>query len=745
MWYGCGMHTIKHTFRRVKSVLHRAFRFSKRVFRHLPIKNIILLGLSFGAISIGIFFLWVSTLSLPNIESFNERRVGVSTKIFDRTGKIVLFDLNQNTRRTVVTNEEISDFIKKASIAIEDKNFYNHNGVEPLAFARAIWINILHLRFEQGGSTITQQVVKNALLTTDKKISRKIKEWFLAANLERIMTKDEILNIYLNENPYGSNIYGVEEAAQAFFGTNAKSVSLAEAAYIAALPQAPTYYSPYGKHVEALHNRKNIVLGRMFEQNLITQQEYDQAREEEVTFEPQQYVSIKAPHFVMEVKEYLEETYGTEALASMGLNVVTTIDYDLQQKAEEVVKTHSLKNEKLHNAKNAALVAIDPNTGDILAMVGSRDYFDTSIDGNYNVTTAKRQPGSTFKPIVYAQAFKEGYEPETIVFDLKTEFSTYCNPDGTPKIIGQTTNCYSPVNYDGVYSGPISLRNALAQSKNVPAVKTLYLTGIKDSLRLARDMGLHTIDPNREYGLTLVLGGGEVTLLDLTSAYGVFATEGIRHEYRSVIKITDRNNKVLEEKQITENRVLSEDVAQKITSVLSDNVARTPAFGAASSLYFPGKEVAAKTGTTNDYRDVWTVGYTPSIVIGVWGGNNDNSPIQKKVAGAIIAPMWNEVMKYAIEKYPSKPFNKPIPADTTRLHPMLAGQYLVPVEGAFDAFEVHDILYYIDKNNPLGPRNTNPQTDSQFEYWEYAVQNWFNNYFLKQYEQQEVLPGQTGQ
>lgn len=678
------------------------------------------------AITIGLGFLWLSTLTLPNIESFNERRVGVSTKIYDKTGKIVLFDLNQNTRRTVVKNEEISQYIKDATIAIEDAGFYEHNGIEPTSIVRAVIVNILSMDYKQGGSTITQQVVKNSLLSTDKKISRKVKEWFLATNLERIMTKDEILNIYLNENPYGSNIYGVEEAAQAFFGKTAMDVTVAEAAYLAALPQAPTFYSPYGSNVDRLEERKNLVLSRMNELGMITNEVYEQAQAEKVTFAPQQYVSIKAPHFVMYIREYLEDTYGSEALATMGLNVITTLDFELQQKAEEIVKRYALENEQKFNAENAGMVVLDPKTGDILAMVGSRDYFDSDIDGNFNITTARRQPGSTFKPFVYAQAFMKGYEPETLVFDLRTEFSTACNPDSTPKFSG--ANCYAPENYDFNYVGPISLRNALAQSKNIPAVKTLYLAGQRDSLQLARDMGLTTLDQSRDYGLTLVLGGGEVRLLDLASAYGVFAHNGIKKETTGIIKITDRHDRIVEEHEETETRVLPEEVALKINDILSDNNARTPAFGANSALYFPGRDVAAKTGTTNDYRDAWIVGYTPNIVVGAWAGNNDNSAMEKRVAGMIVAPMWNAFMKEVLETLPEEDFTRPVPADLSQSKPMLNGQWML-MPNPDGSFSAHDILHYVDRRNPTGPAPAYPAQDSQYEYWEYPVRIWSASQF----------------
>jgi len=648
------------------------------------------------------------------VESFEQRRVGVSTKIYDKTGKVLLYDLNQNTRRTVVANTEISDYIKKASVAIEDAGFYTHNGIEISSIIRAILVNIASLHLSQGGSTITQQVVKNSLLTSDKFISRKIKEWVLAMNLERIMSKDEILNIYLNESPYGGNIYGVEEASRAFFGKKSKDVTLAEAAVLASLPQAPTYFSPYGNRKNALFNRKNLTLSKMLEHNLITKEQYDTAKAEKITFIAQENISIKAPHFVMYIKEQLEEKYGAENLIQQGYTITTTLDYELQKKAEEIVKKNALSNEKKFNAENAALIAIDPKTGQILTMVGSRDYFDKKIDGNYNVTTARRQPGSAFKPFVYAAAFNRGYLPDTTVFDLPTEFSTLCNPDGTPKTLD--ASCYKPENYDGLYVGPISLRNALAQSRNVPAIKVLYLAGMRDSLRLAKDMGITSLGSTNDYGLTLVLGGGEVSPLEITGAYGVFATEGVKNKPTGILKMMDRSGKIIEEYKQNSTRVLDENVAMMVNDILSDNNARIPAFGANSALYVPNYDVAVKTGTTNDYRDTWIVGYSPTIAVGAWAGNNNNTPIDKKVAGFVIAPMWNEFMQGALKVVPQENFRKPVPADTTSYPPIIRGE--------INTQYPHEILYYIDKDQPLVLRTSNPQIDAQYELWEYPVRIW---------------------
>ena len=583
-------------------------------------------------------------------------------------------------------------------------------------------------------------MVKNSLLTNEKTITRKFKEWVLALKLERVLSKEEILAMYLNESPYGGNVYGIEEAGERYFAKHAADLSLAESAYLAALPQAPTYYSPYGNHKDALEERKNLVLQKMLEYGFISQDEFESAAKEEVTFVPAQDRGIRAPHFVFYVREYLENKYGKEAVEGGGLKVTTTIDYDLQAKAEEVVARFAVENEKKFNASNAGMVAIDTRTGQILTMVGSRDYFDTSIDGNYNIALAHRQPGSSFKPFVYAEAIQKGYTPDTIVFDLKTQFSTACRPDDLSK----EPPCFSPDNYDNVFRGPVSFREALAQSLNIPSVKVLYLAGISESLRLAKDMGITTLGDAARYGLTLVLGGGEVTLLDMTGAYATFANEGIRNTPVGILKIEDSNGGVLEEYQNHSERVLPENTARTISDLLSDNGARTPAFGESSYLYFPGHDVAAKTGTTNNYRDAWILGYTPSIAVGAWAGNNDNSPMEKKVAGFIVAPMWNAFMQDVVATAPNEVFTKPEYDDPTTLKPILKGLWQGGQEYTVDSLsgklatdytpqelrqtkvvgEVHDILYYVDKDNPRGPLPANPQNDPQFAYWEYPVQLW---------------------
>lgn len=659
---------------------------------------------------------WLATIQLPDFNNFENRNIANSTKIYDRTGKVLLYNIHDNVRRTIVPIEEISPYIRQATISIEDAHFYEHFGFRPTSFIRAVIANIMSGGFAQGGSTINQQVIKNALLTKDKKISRKLKEILLSIKLDRELPKDIILQIYLNESPYGGTIYGVEEASLSFFGKKAIDITLTEAAYLAALPQAPTYYSPYGKHRDELEKRKNLVLRRMFELGYITEEEKNKSQEEFIVFEKKEQNSGKALHFVMYIRDYLEEKYGLDEVLNGGLKVTTTIDYELQKQFEEIVKEGALENAKKFDAKNAALVAIDPKSGQILAMVGSRDFFDTEIPGQYNIALASRQPGSSFKPIVYAAAFNAGYTPETVLFDVPTQFSALCDAYGNPKPGVNKSACYMPENYDGLFRGPVSLREALAQSLNIPAVKLLYLVGVPSAITLAQDIGLSTIQDANRYGLSLVLGGGEITLLELTNAYGVFANNGIYHKEQGILEIKDRDGEILEKFTSIEKEVLPESVTSLISSVLSDNVARTPTFGSNSALHFPNRPVAVKTGTTNDYKDVWVVGYTPSIVIGMWAGNNDNKPIDKKTAGFVLAPLWRKAMVTATNDTQVEYFPDPLP--NTSSVPVLRGEYCLG-DG------VNTILKYVTKTNPTEPPY-NPYNDPQFSLWQTGITDWIN-------------------
>ncbi len=681
-----------------------------------------------GLFVLGAFFLWVSTLRLPDLSDLSELKQALSTKIYDRTGQILLFDLSPNVTRTAVAYADISQNIKNATIAIEDKNFYSHGGIVPSAILRAILVDLSTFSFSQGGSTITQQVVKNTVLTSDKSITRKLKELVLATKLDGTLSKDEILNLYLNSIPYGGKIYGVEEAAENFFGVAAKNVDLAQSAYLGAIIEAPTYYSPYGQHRTALDARKNLVLRNMLDQGMITDSQYQDALKENVTFKSLGETSgIKAPHFVFFVADYLAQKYGEDALQSNGYKVITTLNYDIQKKAEDVAQEYGEKNLTSFNANNNAIVAIDPKTGDILAMVGSRDYYNQDIDGNFNVATAHRQPGSTFKPFVYATLFNKGYTPDTILFDTPIQFAPKCLPTN---LTSDKNGCYSPVDYDGQYRGPMTIRNALAQSINIPAVQALYLAGINNSINTAHKMGIQSLTDANQYGLTLVLGGGEVSLLDMTSAYSVFANDGERNAYNPILEVDDASGNVVEEHTPSPEQVLPSQTSREITSILTDNAARTPAYGASSVLYVPTRQVAVKTGTTNDYKDAWIMGYTPNITVGAWVGNSNNTPMDKKVAGYIVAPMWRALMDQILPNIPVESFPPPDPVDPT-LKPVLRGIWQGGISTPNPGSQtetisggVHTILNWVSKDDPTGSFPANPGQDPQYNNWEYSVRLW---------------------
>jgi len=700
------------------------------------------LFLAFCAFCLLLFFYY--TYDLPQPEKFTESPFIQSTKIYDRTGKVLLYDIYGEEKRQIVPFDQISDNLKHSVLASEDARFYQHGGVDFQSIVRSLWADITSQSKAQGASTITQQLIRSVYLNNQKTLGRKIREIVLSIELERRYSKDQIFDWYLNEIPFGQNAYGAESAAQTYFNKPASDLSIAEAAALTALIPAPSYYSPYGSHKDLLLARKDYILERMHELGYITTDQLNQAKNETLTFAPDT-TPIKAPHFVMYVKQYLEDKYGQDYLQQKGLKVYTSLDWDLQNFAEQTIKDAD-KQLTAKNANNAALVAIDPTTGEILALVGSKDYFAKSypagcdaktngsclFDPQYDVATlGQRQPGSSFKPFVYATAFKDGYTPSTILWDTKTEFNTYCSPDANQTVDQYGLKCYSPQDYDGKYRGPVSIRTALDESLNIPAVEALYLAGVKDSIQTAHDMGITTLnDPNR-YGLSLVLGGGEVTLLDMTSAYGVFATEGQKIPPVSILKIEDSNGNIIEQNNTQPTKVLDTQVARQISDVLSDNAARTPIFGAHSPLYIPGYQVAAKTGTTQNFNDGWTMGYTPFAAVGVWVGNNNNNPTKDEGIG-LAAPIWNKVMTKLVSEHPVQNFTKPDPP-APGTNPILLGQF-----PAGDP--PHSILYYINKSNPTGPAPQNPAQDAMYPLWEYSVQNFVSTTTS---EQQTPVPPAT--
>ncbi len=665
--------------------------------------------------------------NLPSPEQFSFRQINQSTKIYDRTGQILLYEIHGEEKRTVVPLEEIPEYLKEATLATEDNNFYTRPAFDWKAILRALLVDLKEMRIAQGGSTITQQLARNIFLSPKKTLDRKFKELILAIELESKYSKSQILYFYLNQIPYGSNAYGVEAASQTFFNKSAKDLTLAEAAVLASMPQAPSYYSPWGTHAKELFQRQKYILSKMVELRYIAPGEKEAAENQKINFAPQSLGTIKAPHFSLAVKDYLNERYGENTVNNGGLRVITTLDWELQQLAERVVSEGAERNEKLYNGKNASLVAQDPKTGQILALVGSRDYFNTQLEGNFNVATqGLRQPGSALKPFAYLTAFEAGYGPKTIIFDVPTEFDTTGNP----------AKSYRPQNYDELFRGPVTFEKGLAQSINVPSVKVLYLAGLDNVLKTVHDFGVTTLNERWRYGLSLILGGGEVRLIDLVNAYSTLAQEGVKHEQTTILSVEDSQGNILETYHDKTTRVADPQFPRMINQILSDKQLRSPLFQSSLSLTtFDNYEVALKTGTTNDYRDAWAMGYSPSIAIGVWAGNNDNKPLVRR-GGSILAavPIWNAFLKEALNKYKPETFARPDEIAPSN-KPMLNGQYVsTPVINGAAYPQIHSILYYVDKKNPTSPAPSDPSEDSQFYNWEGSVLNWASvnipNFFM---------------
>jgi len=716
-----------HVFRALGWVLKKIpwgapFRKGNRKGTFKVLLTLFVLGL-IGSIGV---VMWASK-DLPDPNKLTDRQIAQSTKIYDRTGEHVLYEVFEDQKRTLVTLDELPEYLIQGVIATEDTKFYEHHGVRPLSILRAVLYGLLPGKKIEGTSTLTQQLVKNAILTNERRISRKLKEVILSVRLEQVYTKDQILQIYFNEIPYGSTNYGVESAAQSYFGKSASDLTLAEAATLAGLPQQP---SRFINNPERLKERRNFVLRRMADEGYITDAEKTAAQAEPLNFDVS-YSNIDAPHFTLYVKEKLVEEYGEQTVDTGGLKVITSLDWEKQQIAEEVVDEVGTPTLEEADADNTSLVAMDPRTGQILAMVGSKDFYDDSIDGQFNVATlGKRQPGSSFKPIVYAAAFEKGYTPNTILYDVVTNFSS-------------SGRSYIPKNYDLSEHGPVTMRQALQGSLNIPAVKALYLVGDKKGVEFAERLGYRTLSEG-DFGLSLVLGGGEVYLLDHVDAYATFANDGIRHEPVSILKVEDKDGKVLYEwKQDKGEKVLDKSITDTLSNVLSDDGARAYAFGAGGILTLPGRPVAAKTGTTNGYIDAWTVGYTPSLVAGVWAGNTDNTAMKRGYGGSkVAAPIWNAFMKRAlegssVESFPAMP---QIKTDKPVLNGSTGGgitlkvdevtgkiatsstpeQYIV--EKTF--IQPHSILYYVNKDDPQGPAPEDPSVDPQYSIWEQAIQDW---------------------
>lgn len=704
-----------------------------KLLTKLLTKKIITFGIIL--ILIGIIFIvgvfaWYSK-DLPDPNKIIDRSIAQSTKIYDRTGEKILYDIHGNERRTLINIDELPDYITNATIAIEDKNFYKHGGISIWGIIRSQIVPRLRGQRAQGGSTLTQQFVKNAILTNERSIARKIKEWILSYQIEKKYSKKEILSMYFNEIPYGSVAYGVESASNIYFDKSAKDLTIAEAAILAALPQAPTYYSPYGSHKEDLIGRQQYILDLMAKQGYITEEEAKLAKNEKVNF-AQQRNNISAPHFVFYVREQLDAILGERFVEQAGLKVITTLDWEKQEIAENIIKEKTENYPETYNANNAALLSLDVENGDILTMIGSRDFFNEEIDGQVNVTLAKRQPGSSIKPFIYTLAFEKGYQPETILFDVETLFKT-------------DSDDYEPLNYDLKTHGPVSLRKALAGSLNIPAVKLMYLMGVEDSIKLLENFGYTTIKKAKDYGLSLVLGGLEVKMIEHTNSFATLARKGIKKPTRSILRVEDSDGNIIYKSEEEKGkRIIKEDVVIKTNSILSDNNARSYIFGENNYLTLGERPVAAKTGTTNDFNDAWTIGFTPHIVSAVWIGNNNNEKMTKGAAGgALAAPIWKAYMQEVTKNDPLTGFDTYKINDTIE-KPMLGGDMAQQIKVNIDNmtgllatdytppttleekifYKVHSILHYVDKNDPLGPIPNNPESDPNYKTWEEAVLKW---------------------
>lgn len=589
----------------------------------------------------GIYLLIFKDLPRPSQLTQNEQIV--TTRILSRD-KEVLYKIYEDENRTLVKLADIPQSLVNATIAIEDKNFYYHHGFSIQGIIRAAIANSQNREITQGGSTITQQLVKNRLLNSEKTIQRKLRELVLAIMVEIEFSKEDILEMYLNQVAYGGSTYGAEEAAQRYFGKSVTQLNLAESSMLAGLPAAPSIYSPFGSAPELAKYRQYEVLNRMVDDEYITRVEADAAYSQSLSFK-HDVIDIAAPHFIFYVRKLLAQQYGEEVVNQGGLEVTTTLNLELQQEAQQIVTDEVNSLTRMRVSNGAALVT-NPRTGEILAMVGSKDYFDFEHDGQVNVTLRPRQPGSSIKPLTYAIALENGKSPSSIIDDSPITYQTAGSPP------------YSPKNYDGKFHGKVTLRESLASSYNVPAVKTLAELGVSNMLDKAQVMGIDTWQDRARFGLSLTLGGGEVTMTDMAEMYSTFANYGETVELNPILEVKNykgevlyRNTCALENKGCPQNKTLSEVVAYQISDILSDNRARTPAFGPRSVLHIPGQQVAVKTGTTNNLRDNWTIGYTTDYLTAVWVGNNNNQPMSYVASGVTGAsPIWNNIMRLLLSE-----------------------------------------------------------------------------------------------
>lgn len=624
----------------------------KRILRLLFPKKYKKYIIALLLVALFIFLYFFIIKDIPSTATIGRTNYPQSSKIYDRKGKL-LYTIYTSKNQSFVSLDQIPKELQQATIAIEDKDFYRHGAVDFKGIARALFVTFFRGQV-QGGSTLTQQLVKNSILTPERSVVRKIKEIILSYIVESTNSKNKVLEMYLNQVPYGGTAWGVQAASYVYFNKPVSKLNLAEASFLAGLPNSPSLYSPFGPHPERAKTRQKEVLRKMREQDFITEKQEKEAYDEKLEFS-KIADKIYAPHFVFYIKDLLIQKYGLRVVEQGGLNVVTSLDYDVQKFAEDTVASEVAKLEGM-NVSNGATVITKPGTGEILVMIGSKDYFDQENDGNVNVTLANRQPGSSIKPINYATGLSKGFTAATPFIDQRV-----CFPN-------QGGISYCPVNYDGKFHGVVQMRNALGNSLNIPAVKMLKANGVEAMIATASAMGIKSFDNNLDrYGLSLTLGGGEVTMLEMVEAFGVFANRGYKIDLHPILKVTDSRGKVLEEYKSPQSpifgkRVLEPAIAFIISHILLDNAARTLSFGSNSTLKIGNYPVSVKTGTTNDYRDNWTIGYTPSYVVAVWVGNNNNTPMQGVVSGVTgAAPIWHKLMEKLVREkgpeFPQKPDN----------------------------------------------------------------------------------------
>lgn len=719
-----------HKNRFVAAILHRFKAMSKGSL----IKNIILGGIAamlFGGLVLFLGYLWIAQ-TLPTPEDILNSETSQSTKIYDRTGEHLLYEIAENEKRTIVPFDQLPQNLINATITAEDRRFYTHHGIDYIGIARSIYEDVKCGCKAQGASTITQQMVRNVILTLDKTYIRKIKEILLSYAVEDKFTKEQILGLYLNQIGYGATNYGAQSASQAYFGKDVKDLDLAESATLAALPKQP---SRYLKNAELLKARRDWILTSMEELGYASHDDVAAALAKETPVVAK-LGNITAPHFVLWVKDQLETSYTEREVETGGLNVITTLDYDKQMAAEAAVNAGVEAKSATYGFNNAGLLAIDPKTGQVLAMVGSADYFNDDIQGQVNVTQQPLQPGSSMKPLIYAASWEKGFTPNTILWDVDTVFPTETGP-------------YEPHNYDFTEHGYLTMRKALQGSLNIPAVKTMYLVGVDSAITFLQRMGYTTLDDRSRFGLSLVLGGGEVTMIDHLRAYGTFANNGLQQTTSGILKVTDASGATLEEWKAEDHvgtQVIDANIANTVSNVLSDNNARSYIFGVNSALQLGARPAAAKTGTTSDFNDAWTMGYTPSLAAGVWVGNTDGTQMKKNAEAVFVAaPIWKEFMQKALDGTPIEAFPTPtipstekdmldgnIPVTTYTVDTstgMLANEFTPDrYKKTETCGEYHTILTYVNKNDPRGAVPENPSADPSYSVWETAVQTWITKH-----------------